>query len=132
MKSAYDGRRRSRRGRWRLGRRSSVRRENRCTGFHGVRSGLRFYNPSTGRWLNRDPIGEDGGLNLYTFAGNDGVNNVDFLGQTWNISAKFVVPMGVGDIDDAATVLMLNGLEGEVKRIFHIELADTLDICTIN
>ena len=23
-----------------------------------------FYNPSTGRWLNRDPLGEAGGLNV--------------------------------------------------------------------
>ena len=26
-----------------------------------------FYNPQTGRWLNRDPMGEEGGLNLYIF-----------------------------------------------------------------
>ncbi len=26
-----------------------------------------FYNPSTGRWLSRDPIGEQGGKNLYGF-----------------------------------------------------------------
>src|SRR5207247_1152195 len=32
--------------------------------------GFRFYNPSTGRWLSRDPIEEGGGLNLYCFAYN--------------------------------------------------------------
>ena len=32
-------------------------------------------------WLNRDPIGEEGGLNLYGFVGNDGVNRWDYLGQ---------------------------------------------------
>lgn len=41
---------------------------------------LRVYNPKTGRWLSRDPIGEEGGLNLYGFVGNDGVNEVDVLG----------------------------------------------------
>jgi hypothetical protein len=30
--------------------------------------------------LNRDPIGERGGINLYGFVGNDGVNYFDFLG----------------------------------------------------
>ena len=45
--------------------------------------GLRYYDPSWGRWLNRDPIGEDGGLNLYGFCGNDGVNQVDALGLRW-------------------------------------------------
>jgi hypothetical protein len=34
-----------------------------------------------GRWLSRDPIGEDGGVNLYAFVGNDGVNGWDHLGQ---------------------------------------------------
>ncbi len=27
--------------------------------------GYRFYNPDLGRWVNRDPIGERGGLSLY-------------------------------------------------------------------
>ncbi|MFM2198805.1 MAG: hypothetical protein RLZZ505_2237, partial [Verrucomicrobiota bacterium] len=40
----------------------------------------RYYDPMTGRWPSRDPIGERGGLNLYGFVGNDGVNWLDFLG----------------------------------------------------
>ena len=43
--------------------------------------GFRFYNPSLGRWLSRDPIGEEGGLNLYGFTGNDAVNKWDILGM---------------------------------------------------
>ena len=31
-------------------------------------------------WLNRDPIEEEGGLNLYGFVGNDGLSKVDYLG----------------------------------------------------
>lgn len=42
--------------------------------------GLRYYNPDTGRWLSQDPISERGGLNLYGFVGNDGVNRIDVLG----------------------------------------------------
>ena len=44
--------------------------------------GFRYYDPETGRWLSRDPIEERGGLNLYGFVGNDGVNWVDILGLT--------------------------------------------------
>jgi RHS repeat-associated protein len=40
----------------------------------------RYYDPITGRWPSRDPIGEEGGINLYGFVGNDGVNKRDFLG----------------------------------------------------
>lgn len=40
--------------------------------------GCRYYNPSTGRWLSRDPAGEDaGGPNLYGMVGNDPVDNID-------------------------------------------------------
>jgi RHS repeat-associated protein len=42
--------------------------------------GFRYYDPQTGRWPNRDPIGERGGLNLYAFVGNNGVNTWDYLG----------------------------------------------------
>jgi uncharacterized protein RhaS with RHS repeats len=42
--------------------------------------GYRYYDPVTGRWPSRDPIGERGGLNLYGFVGNDGVNQWDLLG----------------------------------------------------
>jgi hypothetical protein len=35
----------------------------------------------TGRWPSRDPIGEKGGVNLYGFVGNDGVNKWDRLGM---------------------------------------------------
>jgi integrase/recombinase XerD len=40
----------------------------------------RWYDPVTGRWPSRDQIGEDGGLNLYGFVGNDGVNFWDIKG----------------------------------------------------
>ncbi len=32
--------------------------------------GYRFYAPAIERWLNRDPIAEAGGINLYGFVGN--------------------------------------------------------------
>jgi RHS repeat-associated protein len=42
--------------------------------------GYRYYDPVTGRWPSRDPIEEEGGINLYGFVGNDGVNKRDLLG----------------------------------------------------
>jgi RHS repeat-associated protein len=42
--------------------------------------GFRYYNPSTGRWLSRDPIEEEGGFNLYGMVENDPLNRVDLLG----------------------------------------------------
>jgi len=42
--------------------------------------GYRYYAPDTGRFINRDPIGERGGVNLYQWAWNDGINLIDLLG----------------------------------------------------
>ncbi len=53
--------------------------------YHHAPSGLnltlyRAYNPVFGRWLSRDPIGEEGGVNLYGYVENDPVDNTDSLG----------------------------------------------------
>ena len=42
--------------------------------------GYRFFNPLTGRWLSRDPIEERGGVNLFGFLANRGVDRIDYLG----------------------------------------------------
>jgi RHS repeat-associated protein len=39
--------------------------------------GYRFYDPNLQRWLNRDPLGELGGFNLYRFLGNCPPNYID-------------------------------------------------------
>jgi RHS repeat-associated protein len=50
----------------------------------GVRYyGHRYYSAELGRFINRDPIAEQGGLNLYGFCGNDGVDRWDYLGYSW-------------------------------------------------
>lgn len=39
-----------------------------------------LYNPSPGRWLSRDPLGEAGGLNRYALGWNEAVSTFDLLG----------------------------------------------------
>mgnify|MGYP001564069749 CR=1 FL=1 len=50
----------------------------------------RYYIPEIQRWLNRDPIHEKGGLNLYTFAFNSPNNMVDF----WGLQSAATIPCG--------------------------------------
>jgi RHS repeat-associated protein len=42
--------------------------------------GYRFYDAVRGRWLNKDPIGEIGGVNTYAIVGNNLISRSDFLG----------------------------------------------------
>ncbi len=44
--------------------------------------GYRFYVPALGRWLTRDPLGEESGINLYRFAVNNPLNMIDPNGLT--------------------------------------------------
>ena len=43
--------------------------------------GYRFYHPALMRWLNRDPLEEEGGVNLYEFCGNATPYRFDKLGK---------------------------------------------------
>jgi len=42
--------------------------------------GYRYYSPEMGRWLSRDPVGEEGGVNLYCMVANNSVGRWDYLG----------------------------------------------------
>ncbi|MEW6157380.1 MAG: RHS repeat-associated core domain-containing protein, partial [Verrucomicrobiota bacterium] len=43
--------------------------------------GYRLYCSATGRWVNRDPIAEHGGLNIYLFVQNNASSHVDLSGK---------------------------------------------------
>jgi RHS repeat-associated protein len=40
-------------------------------------TGARYYDPRLGRFLQPDPIGQAGGVNLYAYVGNDPLNGTD-------------------------------------------------------
>jgi uncharacterized protein RhaS with RHS repeats len=50
--------------------------------------GYRFYDPLTQRWMNRDPIGVEGGLNLYSFVLNEPANLIDPLGLSPSLNPQ--------------------------------------------
>jgi RHS repeat-associated protein len=50
------------------------------------------YDANLGRWLNRDPKGEKGGLNLYEYCDDDSVGEIDPLGLQGNLSITLTTP----------------------------------------
>lgn len=48
------------------------------TGLYYYRA--RYYDPFTGRFINQDPLGFDGGINFYAYAGNSPLNYIDPFG----------------------------------------------------
>jgi len=55
--------------------------------------GYRDYDAASGRWSARDPIGEEGGLNLYGMVGNAAVGRIDKLGLN---PAAFLTAVRIG------------------------------------
>lgn len=72
-------------------------------------SGRRYYSPSQGRFLGRDPAKEKGGLNLYGFVGNNSVNLWDILGMN---SPVVMAPFVVKEKKLVYTEVPIPGTEG--------------------
>src|SRR5262245_20993168 len=64
-----------------------------------------FYDPNKGRWLSRDPIEENGGVNLYGFVNNDPIDYADALGEE--------VTMVAGHFEDGANGLSLHSVQSD-------------------
>jgi len=92
------------------------------TGLHYY--GYRYYSPTLGRWLRRDPIGERGGRNLSGFVLNSATGSYDPLGL-WRSGEK--KGCGTDEIRD------LMRAETEAKRrlgvwVEALKMVNTVDI----
>ena len=82
--------------------------------------GYRYYTASTGRWLSRDPIQEQGGNNLYGFAVNSPVTAIDADGRLSFVA----IAVGAAVITIAADVVItawLNSMERS-RNTGHVKL----------
>jgi RHS repeat-associated protein len=90
--------------------------------FYHAASGLEFalyraYDPNHARWLNRDPFGENGGVNLYGYVEGNPINLVDPSGLFNKYALEVAERLAVGEevagggpvdpIADAAALLTL-------------------------
>jgi RHS repeat-associated protein len=91
---------------------------------HHPNSGLvyylyRYYEPGLQRWINRDPIGEEGGINLYEFVFNDPSNRQDPFGEScsWEELESARVGARLAQRDYHALLAAKAELERRVARI---------------
>ena len=84
--------------------------------------GYRYLNPSSGRWLSRDPIEEGGGVNAYGFVANTPMNAIDVLGLEKRtvryVGKSFINGIGpLGSLGNRAglpvppSILSINGVD---------------------
>lgn len=101
--------------------------------------GFRFYDPGLQRWINQDPLGIAGGINLHGFVGNSPVNASDPLGlhkcRPWDYqnrvpnaitSSTSTYGLTVRDgypLQPNAFALKLLGVVGEGSAAFALSIA---------
>ena len=99
--------------------------------------GERWYSVALRRWINRDPLGEDGGVNLYAFCDNDPVNTIDPNGcipldTIWDL-ANVIYDICVGDdvalAADTAALFVPYVPAGATKLVKAARLSKVEKIC---
>ena len=80
--------------------------------FPYLHVGWRYYDPRTGRFLQRDPIGIDGELNVYAYASNNPVATVDPMGlYSWDDFEEDIKDIGGVIIGIASAGALIGGGE---------------------
>ena len=76
--------------------------------------GYRFYHPALMRWLNRDPLEEEGGNNLYLFCNNSSIRVIDSDGRwTWSEESA------INELRDKIREMRENGYNFAADAIEH-------------
>ena len=74
--------------------------------FPLVLLGHRYYDPGAGRFLNRDPMGMEGGINVYAYCQNNPVNRADPSGLEGDTpSSSYMAAIRQGRLKEALEIL---------------------------
>lgn len=99
---------------------------------NAVVSGRRYYSPSQGRFLGRDPIEEQGGLNLYGFCRNNSINLWDYLGMvgffTNLLQSQTQLESELSDLEKRLSVLHASGVDDQITDLEIQQLGSDIDL----
>ena len=82
--------------------------------------GRRYYDPKDGRFVGRDPIEEQGGINLYAFVANNTVNTWDYLGMLFGMDNWWMDSNEEDEEEWADDETMMDAFEIEVDAVDDI------------
>jgi RHS repeat-associated protein len=89
----------------------------------------RYYEPSLQRWVNRDPIGESGGINLYSLLRNDALAAVDSFGLAPNQQGTCDASHIVDELRNNQSLENLRDTHSEnVDRYFYTDKYGWVDV----
>jgi RHS repeat-associated protein len=89
--------------------------------------GYRYYQADTGRWLNRDPIGESMGIGLYVFAVNCPISRVDAWGLQSQESSEGQGKSGFKCCEATKVVIKKAGPFEATAKMFLAPISVTLE-----
>jgi RHS repeat-associated protein len=93
------------------------------TGLHY--NDRRFYDPDTGRYLTRDPLGFAGGTNLYAYAAHNPTNLIDPTGEILPcLAANYVRCM--------AACMLMSAAEGYFLECGNVDWGDNAKECAVD
>ena len=96
----------------------------------------RYYEPGLGRYLRPDPIGLEGGINLYAYVGGNSLNRIDPYGlmeATWGQIGTFgvgaVLVLTPDGVTNALGVAMIMGVVATIPGDTPIDQAKEEEQC---
>jgi RHS repeat-associated protein len=84
---------------------------------------FRYYNPQTGRYITPDPIGLEGGINLFSYVAGNPVNAIDRYGLL-RVKPGFEREFEILNRYNPYIIAMLSWIEWQLPEGFEIEITE--------